>query len=104
MGLNGHTDRGGNRLDLAIALGILCAQKAVPARSLENTEFLGELSLNGGLRPVPGVLPAALRAVEAGNAVVVPPARPKAPLNFRMEAGGDFEEGDFESTGFVTGA
>ena len=62
----------GGRFDLAIALGILCAQKAVPARSLENTEFLGELSLNGGLRPVPGVLPAALRAVEAGNAVVVP--------------------------------
>jgi len=62
----------GGRFDLAIALGILCAQKAVPARSLENMEFLGELSLNGDLRPVPGVLPAALRAREAGNAVMVP--------------------------------
>jgi magnesium chelatase family protein len=62
----------GGRFDLAIALGILCAQKAVPARSLENTEFLGELSLNGDLRPVPGVLPAAVRAREAGNAVMVP--------------------------------
>ncbi len=62
----------GGRFDLAIAVGILCAQKAVPARSLENTEFLGELSLNGGLRAVPGVLPAALRAREAGNALVVP--------------------------------
>ena len=62
----------GGRFDLAIALGILCAQKAVPAASLEGTEFLGELSLNGGLRPVPGVLPAALRAREAGNAVMVP--------------------------------
>ena len=62
----------GGRFDLAIALGILCAQKAFPARSLENTEFLGELSLNGDLRPVPGVLPAALRAREAGNAVMVP--------------------------------
>ena len=62
----------GGRFDLAIALGILCAQKAVPARSLENAEFLGELSLNGDLRPVPGVLPAALRAREAGNAVLVP--------------------------------
>ena len=62
----------GGRFDLAIALGILCAQKAVPARALENTEFLGELSLNGDLRPVPGALPAALRAGEAGNAVLVP--------------------------------
>ena len=62
----------GGRFDLAITLGILCAQKAVPARALENTEFLGELSLNGDLRPVPGALPAALRAGEAGNAVLVP--------------------------------
>lgn len=62
----------GGRFDLAIALGILCAQKAVPAAALDGTEFLGELSLNGGLRPVPGVLPAALRAREAGNAVMVP--------------------------------
>ena len=62
----------GGRFDLAIALGILCAQKAIPASSLDNTEFLGELSLNGKLRPVPGVLPAALRARESGNAVMVP--------------------------------
>ena len=62
----------GGRFDLAIALGILCAQKALPAPSLEHMEFLGELSLNGDLRAVPGVLPAALRAREAGNAVMVP--------------------------------
>ena len=62
----------GGRFDLAIALGILCAQKVIPARALDSTEFLGELSLNGGLRPVPGVLPAALKAREAGNALMVP--------------------------------
>ena len=62
----------GGRFDLAIALGILCAQKVIPARALDGTEFLGELSLNGGLRPVPGVLPAALKAREAGNALMVP--------------------------------
>ena len=62
----------GGRVDRAIARGNLCAQNAIPARALDNTEFLGELSLNGNLRPVPGVLPAALRAKEAGNAVVVP--------------------------------
>jgi magnesium chelatase family protein len=62
----------GGRFDLAIALGILCAQRAIPARSLDNAEFLGELSLTGALRPVPGVLPAAIRAGASGNAVIVP--------------------------------
>jgi magnesium chelatase family protein len=62
----------GGRFDLAIALGILSAQKAIPTRALDATEFLGELSLNGDLRPVPGVLPAALRARDAGHAVMVP--------------------------------
>jgi magnesium chelatase family protein len=64
--------KSGGRFDLAIALGILSAQKAIPAHSLDDIEFLGELSLNGGLRPVPGVLPAALRALEAGHALMVP--------------------------------
>jgi magnesium chelatase family protein len=45
--------KSGSRFDLAIALGILSAQKTIPANSLDNTEFLGELSLNGDLRPVP---------------------------------------------------
>ena len=62
----------GGRFDLAIALGILAAQKAIPAHALDGTEFLGELSLNGALRPVPGVLPAALRARDAGHALMVP--------------------------------
>ena len=64
--------KSGGRFDLAIALGILSAQKAIPATALDNTEFLGELSLNGDLRPVPGVLPAALRARDAGHALIVP--------------------------------
>lgn len=62
----------GGRFDLAIALGILGAQKVIPQRSLQGIEFYGELSLTGDLRPVPGILPAALRAGEAGNAVLVP--------------------------------
>lgn len=64
--------KAGGRFDLAIALGILCAQKAIAERSFDDTEFLGELSLNGDLRPVPGVLPAALRARDAGHALLVP--------------------------------
>jgi magnesium chelatase family protein len=50
----------GGRFDLAIALGILAASKQVPAEALSGVEFFGELSLNGDLRPVPAILPAAL--------------------------------------------
>jgi magnesium chelatase family protein len=64
----------GGRFDLPIALGILAAQKIIPTESLDGTEFYGELSLNGELRSVPGILPAALRAAESRKAVFVPEA------------------------------
>jgi magnesium chelatase family protein len=64
----------GGRFDLPIALGILAASKLIPADGLGSTEFYGELGLNGDVRPVPGMLPAALRAAEAGHAVMVPRA------------------------------
>ena len=62
----------GGRFDLPIALGVLAASRQVPADRLANCEFYGELSLDGGLRPVRGALPAALAAARAKNAVVVP--------------------------------
>jgi len=62
----------GGRFDLAIALGILAAQGRIPARELPACEFYGELGLNGELRAVPGILPAAIRAAAAGRALVVP--------------------------------
>ena len=61
----------GGRYDLAIAIGILVAGRQVPASSVTDIEFYGELGLNGEIRPVPGVLPAALNAACAGNSVVV---------------------------------
>jgi len=61
----------GGRYDLAIALGILAAGKQIPPESLEGTEFFAELALNGELRPVPGVLPAALAAASANESVMV---------------------------------
>ena len=64
----------GGRFDLAVALGILAASNQIPVKSLHGLEFYGELALNGDLRPVPGVLPAALKARAANNAVVVPVA------------------------------
>jgi magnesium chelatase family protein len=64
--------KSGGRFDLAIALGILAASRQLPAESFGNAEFYGELSLDGELRPVPALLPAAIRAAERGNAVLVP--------------------------------
>jgi magnesium chelatase family protein len=53
----------GGRYDLAIALGILAASEQVPAEALSNYEFIAELALSGGMRPVKGILPSALAAV-----------------------------------------
>ncbi len=62
----------GGRFDLAIALGILAASRQLPAENLATCEFYGELALNGDLRPIPGVLPAAIKAVNAGRSIIVP--------------------------------
>ncbi|WP_137886456.1 YifB family Mg chelatase-like AAA ATPase [Pseudomonas sp. 2FE] len=64
----------GGRFDLAIALGILAASGQLPGAALLEVECLGELALSGALRPVQGVLPAALAARAAGRALVVPRA------------------------------
>lgn len=61
----------GGRFDLAIALGVLCASGQVPQEALGRYEFLGELALSGELRPVRGVLPAALAARERGRGLIV---------------------------------
>jgi len=64
----------GGRYDLPIALGILAASGQIPAESLAGREFIGELSLTGALRPVVGVLPAALSAGAVDRELVVPVA------------------------------
>ncbi len=62
----------GGRFDLPIALGILAASGVIDARALDRFEFLGELALTGELRPIEGVLPAAIAAAAAGRALIVP--------------------------------
>ncbi|HAW60999.1 MAG TPA: magnesium chelatase, partial [Pseudomonas sp.] len=64
----------GGRFDLSIALGILAASGQLPNERLDKLECLGELALSGALRPVQGVLPAALAARAAGRALLVPRA------------------------------
>lgn len=59
--------------DLPIAIGILSASEQVSPQLLGDFLFLGELSLDGTLRPVAGVLPIAAAAQEMGiTALVVP--------------------------------
>ena len=62
----------GGRFDLPIALGILAASEQIPLQALGQFEFFGELALSGDLRPVRGILPAALQAHAAGRILVVP--------------------------------
>jgi magnesium chelatase family protein len=61
----------GSGFDLGIACAILAASEAVRASSLDGLVFVGELGLDGKIRPVPGVLPAAACAVAAGFAGIV---------------------------------
>lgn len=61
----------GGRFDLPIALGILSASGQVPPDHLARHEFLGELALDGSLRPVPGVVAAAGAAAGAGRRLVI---------------------------------
>ncbi|HXS65821.1 MAG TPA: ATP-binding protein [Streptosporangiaceae bacterium] len=64
----------GSGFDLGIALAILAASEAIPEASLDGLVLIGELGLDGRIRPVPGVLPAAAAAAAAGfSSVVVAP-------------------------------
>src|SRR5688572_31289780 len=58
----------GSALDLPIALGVLVASEQLPGRALEPLAVLGEVGLEGDLRPVRGALSMALAARAAGCA------------------------------------
>src|SRR5690554_775699 len=62
----------GARFDLAIALGLLAASGQIPASALQGHECIGELGLSGEIRPVRGVLPAALACRKAGQRLIIP--------------------------------
>jgi magnesium chelatase family protein len=56
----------GSAFDLSIALGILAATEQIDVRDLSNYMFVGELSLDGVIKPVNGVLPMAICALADG--------------------------------------
>ncbi len=65
----------GSAYDLAIAIGILAASKQLVAPALDDFIILGELSLDGGVQPVKGVLPVAMQAVHDGfKGIILPRA------------------------------
>lgn len=64
----------GSRLDLPIALGILIASGQLPENCTEGFELIGELALDGHLRPVSGVLPIAMACQHSQHRLLVPTA------------------------------
>jgi len=65
--------KSGPHFDLAIAVAVLAAAGDIPVTALTSTVFIGELTLNGRLRPTQGVLPMVLAASARGiNCVFVP--------------------------------
>lgn len=62
----------GGRFDLPIALGILAASSQIPDQQLSNFEFHGELALSGELRPIKGILPAALHTQKSQRGIIIP--------------------------------
>jgi magnesium chelatase family protein len=70
----GDLRKSGPAYDLPIALALLAAQRKLPAPRLAAAVVVGELALDGRLRPVPGALAAAWLARSRGHrTVVVPP-------------------------------
>jgi len=74
--------KSGSGFDLAVACAVLGAAERIDPRELNGLVLIGELALDGRVRPVRGVLPAVLAAAEAGHRQVVVPeqAVPEASL------------------------
>ncbi|MCD6074492.1 MAG: family ATPase [Rhodospirillales bacterium] len=65
----------GSHFDLPIALGLLTAMGVLPGDDLATYCVLGELSLDGSVRSVAGVLPAAIHAAATSRGLICPGAQ-----------------------------
>ncbi len=65
----------GSAYDLPLAIGVLAAAEYIGNKDLEEYVMMGELSLDGGLRPIKGVLPIAIQAKEDGFKGLILPER-----------------------------
>ncbi|HEY9760791.1 MAG TPA: YifB family Mg chelatase-like AAA ATPase [Oculatellaceae cyanobacterium] len=68
-----YTRKEGPAYDLPIAIGVLASTELIPTTHLGSYWLIGELSLDGSIRPVSGVLPIALAAKEHGALGIVVP-------------------------------
>ena len=66
--------KAGTGFDLPIAVGILAANGIIDSSNLKNTVVLGELSLDGKVNGVKGVMPSVMAAVERGYTSCIIPA------------------------------
>ncbi len=64
----------GALLDVAIATGVLASAKLIPPAAVNGAWLVGELALDGEVRPVRGILPIVEAATRAGRPVVLPAA------------------------------
>jgi len=81
------TKKEGSLFDLAMALAVLGAYEQAPAAVINSgTVFIGELSLDGILRPVRGILPILISAVKKGAKTFVVPAENAAEAAFIKDA------------------
>ncbi len=62
----------GTTFDLPVAVGILKAEGMIKNESIEDYLIMGELSLDGGIRPIRGALPVAVLARELGKKLILP--------------------------------
>ena len=68
-----HIKKGGTGFDLPIALGILAATGAGPDEGISHMPIIGELALDGRVKPVNGCLPMAIAARDAGYGGIMVP-------------------------------
>ena len=62
----------GSHYDLPIALGLIIAMEVIKQESVQDLSIMGELSLDGSLMPVAGVLPSAIHIHSTKNGLVCP--------------------------------
>lgn len=67
------TKKEGTFFDLPIAIGILMANEMIQKRNLEKFVFIGELSLDGKLNKINGVLPMCIEAARLGMEYIILP-------------------------------
>jgi magnesium chelatase family protein len=65
----------GSAYDLTLAIGVLAASEQIKAEKLADYLIMGELSLDGGLQPIKGVLPITLQAQEEGFKGIILPEK-----------------------------